>query len=157
MPLSISSRRRFRFARSNSSLRQLLQVSRRIGKFVVFKTASRSFFDLNLLSHRGILFLNPILGRRSARPAFSRNRAPKSPVVSSLFLRYSSTLSALTRSRIWLGSKVWGKRRRMASSSAKVSRGYPYSSSQAADRARAKGRLIRPPQSVWRITCLLSE
>lgn len=81
-----------------------------------------SFFARSWFSQRGRRLLKSDRGRRSARPAFSRNRAPKNPLVSRIFLSSRSMFSGVTSDRSSPAENTCGSMRRMQSLLTKVSR-----------------------------------
>ena len=59
-----------------------------------------SFFERSLLSQRGRRFLKSCRGSRSARPAFSRNLAPKKALFSRVRRKSRSRFSGVTSEKI---------------------------------------------------------
>ena len=106
VPASSSSRTARRWTRSNSSLRQVRHASSRSGKSSYPETAASRDFARCRVSQSGVRFRAVARGRRSARPALSRKRAPKNPLPSSRERRRRSTLpgadACRTRCRVKL-------------------------------------------------------
>ena len=95
------------------------------------------------MSQSGILRLKLAFGKSSARSAFSRNRAPKKPVCSSLFRRKVSTFSGVrSEKRSWARNSQ-GSISRMASSFAMNCSGFRSFSSQACCQGKGK-RPVHP-------------
>ena len=92
----------------------------------------------------------PARGRSRAQPAASRKRAPKKPVPSRVA---RSILDAVRRHQVEWSSEAGrkGQRSTMQSSSWTISGRRPCRC-HAADRAKPRGRLTRPPHMVWKMT-----
>ena len=137
-----------RLSMSNSSRMQVRQLSRRIGKSENFRTESINFCDCSRLIQSGLRSLNRPLDSNSARPAFSRNRAPKKPELSSLDLRRSSICETGTRessSSAPSGRVSWATRESLVT---KISGCSPYLSFHADSRDIANGLLTMAPHPV---------